>query len=112
MFYWSWSVKNNNTMKSDRKINSNIIKESLNINMIEHKDDSSSILGSIPTTNTDISINKREEMDEKISSRQLIPQCGTNPYQQFSYANNITTCDNYLKPISTSIDKVKQSNDS
>jgi hypothetical protein len=55
------------------------------------------------------SSNKREELDNRVSSRELVQQCGANPFltSQSSYVNDIVTRDMFLKPINTSQDKVK-----
>lgn len=55
------------------------------------------------------SSNKREELDNRVSSRELVQQCGANPFltSQSSYVNDVVTRDMFLKPINTSQDKVK-----
>lgn len=49
--------------------------------------------------------NRREHLDEKISSRELMPQRAQNPFSQSSYANDVVVRDMYLKPINTSAEK-------
>jgi hypothetical protein len=56
----------------------------------------------------------RDENDERLSSREMIPQCGTNPFLQpvnndysNNYVNDVMTRDLFLKPINTSTDKIK-----
>jgi hypothetical protein len=46
--------------------------------------------------------NKREELDTKISDRDMIQQIGFNPFLgESSYVNDITIRDQFLKPINT-----------
>jgi hypothetical protein len=63
-------------------------------------------------------VNKREESWEKMSSRELVGQIGVNPFfssssssssmsQQDIYVNDIAMRDQFMKPISTNMDKVK-----
>ena len=49
--------------------------------------------------------NRREHLDEKISSRDLMPQRAQNPFSQSNYANDVVVRDMYLKPINTSAEK-------
>ena len=57
----------------------------------------------------------RDENDERLSSREMMFQCGTNPFLQpvgtnsnvNSYVNDVMTRDMFLKPINTSTDKIK-----
>ena len=51
--------------------------------------------------------NRREELDNKISDRELLFQRGTNPFLlNTNYVNDVTTRDNYLKPKNTTSDKI------
>jgi len=46
--------------------------------------------------------NRREEIDDKISNRELLFHRGTNPFLTDSnYAEDISVRDNFLKPINT-----------
>lgn len=46
--------------------------------------------------------NRREELGNKLSDRDMIQQIGNNPFlSQNSYIDDIMTRDNYLKPINT-----------
>jgi hypothetical protein len=46
--------------------------------------------------------NKREELDEKISDRHMIQQCGYNPFMtNDNYVSDIEIRDKFLKPINT-----------
>ena len=46
--------------------------------------------------------NKREELDSKISDRDLVQQIGYNPFLgETNYLNDVTMRDTFLKPINT-----------
>jgi hypothetical protein len=46
--------------------------------------------------------NKREELDSKISDRDLVQQIGYNPFLgETNYLNDVTMRDKFLKPINT-----------
>jgi hypothetical protein len=50
--------------------------------------------------------NRREDLDNKISDRELLFQRGTNPFLvNTNYVNDVTTRDNYLKPRNTTSEK-------
>ncbi len=61
-------------------------------------------------------VTSRDENDERLASREMMFQCGTNPFLQQigtnvnSYVNDVITRDMFLKPINTSIDKIKIKN--
>ena len=52
---------------------------------------------------------KREDLDNKIATRELVQQIGFNPFltNQTSYVDDIAIRDQYLKPISTSEGRAK-----
>jgi hypothetical protein len=55
--------------------------------------------------------NKREDLDSKMSDRQLVFQRGTNPFtNQTSYVDDIIVRDMFLKPINTTSEKLKTNN--
>jgi len=45
--------------------------------------------------------NKREEIGDKLSNRAMIQQIGYNPFLSNDYICDISTRDQYLKPINT-----------
>lgn len=52
--------------------------------------------------------NKREELDTKISDRDLVQQIGFNPFLgETNYVNDIGIRDQFMKPINTTSDLVK-----
>jgi hypothetical protein len=55
--------------------------------------------------------NRREDLDNKMSDRELLFQRGTNPFLQTkNYVNDIVARDTFLKPQNTSIDKISENN--
>ena len=56
--------------------------------------------------------NKREELDTKIAHRDLVQQCGYNPFMSDNnYVNDVSVRDQFLKPVNTTQDRVKNAND-
>jgi len=56
--------------------------------------------------------NKREDLDTKIADRQLVQQRGYNPFlSQNNYADDVAIRDQFLKPINTTQDRIKTSNE-
>jgi hypothetical protein len=52
------------------------------------------------------SSNKREELDTKIADRELLKQTGYNPFLgENDYAENISIRDQFLKPVNTTSEK-------
>jgi hypothetical protein len=57
------------------------------------------------------SSNKREELDFKIADRELVQQRGFNPFMdENNYVNDVTIRDQFLKPMNTTQDRVKNGN--
>jgi hypothetical protein len=50
---------------------------------------------------------RRENIDEKLSDREMMAQRSGNPFFQTSYVNDIVTRDMYLKPINTTQGRTK-----
>ena len=50
---------------------------------------------------------RREDLDIKMSDRELMVQRGINPFLQTSYVNDIVTRDMYLKPVNTTQGRTK-----
>ncbi len=49
--------------------------------------------------------NKREEIGDKLAHREMIQQIGFNPFLgQSNYVDDITKCDQFLKPVNTTAD--------
>ena len=116
MYEWKWSkgepyyksaraIQNveNDKEICEKAINENAIKQSLDGFINVEIDD---YFNSTYSRNDDIG-NKREELDNKISDRELLFQRGTNPFlQNTNYVNDVINRDNYLKPKNTTTDKI------
>jgi hypothetical protein len=51
---------------------------------------------------------KREDLDSKISGRELVQQCGYNPFMENSnYANDISVSNQFLQPQNTTFGREK-----
>lgn len=95
----------NENEKEEKYINdlNNNNNNEININEINNSAIQQSIEGFHFTRND--SLNKREDLDNKISDRELIYQRGTNPYLgNDNYLKDITARDIFLKPKNTTID--------
>ena len=55
--------------------------------------------------NNNISNNKREDTYQKMAEREMVGQIGMNPFMQTNYINDIAVQDNFLKPVSTYVEK-------
>lgn len=56
--------------------------------------------------------NKREDLDLKMSNREMIQQIGANPFlTETNYADDIAIRDQFLKPINTTEGRVKNTNE-
>jgi len=52
--------------------------------------------------------NKREDLDYKIAGREMVQQIGFNPFlNDTNYVNDISIRDQYLKPMNTGEDRIK-----
>ena len=57
--------------------------------------------------------NKREELDSKITERDMVQQIGFNPFLgETNYVNDISIRDQFLKPVNTTQGSNKVSNNS
>lgn len=50
-------------------------------------------------------LNKREDTYNRMATREMIGQIGMNPFSNNNYLSDVITQDNFLKPISTSLEK-------
>ena len=51
--------------------------------------------------------NRREELDFKISNRQMVQQIGYNPFMaNNNYIDDISNRDKFLKPLNTNLDNI------
>jgi len=52
-------------------------------------------------------MNKRENTYNKMAEREMVGQIGMNPFMQRNYLEDVMVQENFLKPISTSLEKEK-----
>jgi len=115
MIEWKWST-GNGYYKSGRPVKD--AEQPPNSNSQENYDTRTNAISQSLTDNLfdphsgiqvdELRGNKREDIDNKMSGRQMIAQCGVNPFLQSSYVNDIVTRDMFLKPINTSKECVKE----
>jgi len=56
--------------------------------------------------------NKREDTYNKMAEREMVGQIGMNPFMQRNYLEDVMVQENFLKPISTSLEREKFKEDS
>jgi hypothetical protein len=94
---------NTNSLEYDSQRNA------INQSLADYSQDSDliDITNSMFSRNQNTSGTRREDIDIKMSDRELISQRGVNPFLQTSYVNDIVTRDMFLKPINTTQGKTK-----
>jgi len=126
MYHWRWS--NGETYyKSAREISKNTdhseeelvydsrqnaINQSLADNIKNSSElDMIDITNSMFSRSQNETNNRREHLDDKLANREMIFQRGVNPYlNQTSYVNDVVVRDMFLKPASTTHEKIKEEN--
>lgn len=108
-YEWKWSkgeayyksARRHNNANNDVEINDNkAISRSLNEGTYD--EDSINITNTMFSRNQNASASKREDLDSRISDRDMVAQRGFNPFLNGNnYVNDITNRDMYLKPINT-----------
>ena len=109
---WKWSTgeayyksprpeKQQNTDTNSLEYDSQ--RNAINQSLADYSQDSDliDITNSMFSRNQNLSGTRREDIDIKMSDRELISQRGVNPFLQTSYVNDIVTRDMFLKPINT-----------
>jgi hypothetical protein len=97
--------------KDNEKFNKEIEKSAYS-SALNHDENTWDILNQTLSGNGFKISNKREELDTKMADRDLIQQIGNNPFlSETNYVNDISIRDQFLKPINTAGDRVKN-NDS
>ena len=119
---WKWS--NGEKYEQSKRINKNPVfhleqsssdenypievEQSAYTSSLNHDENTWDMLNQAFVSNTFRQSNKREELDLKISGRELVQQIGGNPFMQnTNYVEDIAACDNFLKPQNTTFDRVK-----
>ena len=69
------------------------------------------ITNSVFSRNQNPSGTRRENIDLKMSDREMVAQRGVNPYLQTSYVNDIVAHDMFLKPVNTTFERIKEEKD-
>lgn len=126
MISWKWSnggEPNEKTpiQKHPKYINNNANTNNTRYNAIQQSLDEDMFLQPEFSMGYIMKSSSRDENDERLAEREMMPQCGTNPFLQpvnndysFSnennYVNDVMTRDMFLKPINTSTDKIKNKN--
>ena len=97
--------------KDSEKLNKEI-EQSAYATSLHHDENTWDILNQTLSGNGFKVSNKREEIDTKMADRDMIQQIGNNPFlSETNYVNDISIRDQFLKPINTAGDRVKN-NDS
>jgi hypothetical protein len=97
--------------KDSNKFNKEI-EQSAYSSVLHHDENTWDILNQTLSGNGFKVSNKREEIDTKMADRDMIQQIGNNPFlTETNYVNDISIRDQFLKPINTAGDRVKN-NDS
>ena len=92
---------------NEKELNENAIKQSLDGFFTNQSQNDSFENYEIYTRNQNSL--RREDLDNKISDRELLFQRGTNPFlSSTDYVNDVSIRDNFLKPINTTIDKIQE----
>jgi hypothetical protein len=105
LYSWRWST-GEGYYKSPRndsnRINGNINESNIAENAINQSIEPSSFFNQ--DQETIFSRNrhsKREQIDDKMSDREMIAQRGVNPFMQSNYVTDVTARDMFLKPVNT-----------
>ena len=121
MVEWKWTkgepyersrrIFKEQTEKDSDKFNKEI-EQSAYSSALNHDENTWDILNQTLSGNGFKVSNKREEIDTKMADRDMIQQIGNNPFlTETNYVNDISIRDQFLKPINTAGDRVKN-NDS
>jgi hypothetical protein len=100
MFYfWKWS-NYDKILKSYKTDNNN------NDNNNDNNNNDNNNLGIKYDLDLDLDChNKREELDTKLSNRELVFQRGQNPFLANNYIDDVINRDLFLKPVNTNQEK-------
>jgi hypothetical protein len=118
---WKWTkgepyersrriIASKDTDETDDHRFSRDIEKSAYSSSLNHDENTWEILNQEVSTNGFHTSNKREDLDTKISDRQLVQQRGYNPFlSQNNYADDVSVSDQFLKPVNTTQDRIKPS---
>jgi hypothetical protein len=120
---WKWTkgepyersrrvIVQKDTSEKDDQMFSKDIEKSAYSSSLNHDENTWEILNQEVSTNGFQNSNKREDLDTKISDRQMVQQRGYNPFlSQNNYADDVAVRDQFLKPVNTTQDRIKTSNE-
>ena len=120
---WKWTkgepyersrrvIAQKDTAEKDDEMFSKDIEKSAYSSSLNHDENTWEILNQEVSTNGFQNSNKREDLDTKISDRQMVQQRGYNPFlSQNNYADDVAIRDQFLKPVNTTQDRIKTSNE-
>ena len=118
---WKWTkgepyersrriIAQKETTESEEERFSKDVEKSAYSSSLNHDENTWEILNQEVSTNGFQISNKREDLDTKISDRQLVQQRGYNPFlSQKNYADDVSVSDQFLKPVNTTQDRIKTS---
>ncbi len=128
MNFWKWSLgeayyksarpQNHKTNSTNDDFEYDSSKQAINMSLndnegiVSYDEDLINITNTMFSRNQNISSTRREDLDNKMSDRDLIVQRGINPFSSSSYVNDVVTRDMFLKPINTTQGTNKVSNTS
>ena len=116
---WKWSIgepyyKSERTplvsmQEQEYDSRTNAINQSLADDSFFNQDSSLiNITNTMFSRNQNANETRREDLDTKISDREMIAQRGINPFLQTSYVNDVVARDMFLKPVNTTFERSKE----
>jgi hypothetical protein len=101
LYSWRWSTgegyykspRNDSGPRNDNNNAENAINQSIESNSFFNQDQE--------TIFSRNGHSKREQIDDKMSDREMIAQRGVNPFMQSNYVTDVTARDMFLKPVNT-----------
>ena len=118
---WKWSIGEPyyksertppvSTQEQEQEYDSrtNAINQSLADDSFFNQDSSLiNITNTMFSRNQNANETRREDLDTKISDREMIAQRGVNPFLQTSYVNDVVARDMFLKPLNTTFERSKE----
>ena len=120
LYFWKWTLGEPyyKSARPEKQVEKSVDEYDTQLNAISQSladPETDAVFGSSISGNFGSSeYNKREELDNRVSSRVLVQQTNANPFltAQSSYVNDIVVRDMFLKPINTSHDKIKNTEES
>jgi hypothetical protein len=119
---WKWSIgepyyksdrlqKNENLKEEEYDSQLKAINQSLSDDPFFNKDTNLINSDTMFSRNQNTNETRREDLDSKISEREMIGQRGFNPFLQTSYVNDVVVRDMFLKPVNTTFERPKENSE-